>query len=285
MQSPSYGQFALNTFVPVHKTHPPGAMPSAPLAKTDTSFSAFIMAITFSSPASSISLQILLGLFSLPFFPAEPIFSSIFTSSSSSSIPHSSSVGAGAYISSWISGSSTGAFFTISARVLLIYAESFALSSFVFVAEGFISSRLEYIPSSVLYVRSNDTAVFCPIPATPGILSEESPMSALQSTNCSGAIPYSETNVSLSNSTIPETPFFVYRTVVLSFMSWRESLSPVTRYDFISFALAFAESVPSMSSASKPSALRTVIPNFFSSSFNISICDKSCSGVLLLPAL
>ena len=62
-------------------------------------------------------------------------------------------------------------------------------------------------------------AVLGPMPATPGILSEVSPMSALQSTNCSGRMPYSSLKTSVVYSTIVETPFLVYKTVVLSPMS------------------------------------------------------------------
>ena len=55
---------------------------------------------------------------------------------------------------------------------------------------SFPSSIALYKPSIVLYVLINSNAVFSPIPETPGILSEVSPISPFTSISCFGLIPY-----------------------------------------------------------------------------------------------
>ena len=60
----------------------------------------------------------------------------------------------------------------------LKYAFSRPISSFLR-TPGFNSSKLAYTPSRVSYSASNAVAVFSPTPATPGMLSDLSPINAL----------------------------------------------------------------------------------------------------------
>ena len=60
------------------------------------------------------------------------------------------------------------------------YASSLPLKSFVFCAP-FISSIFLYILSRFSYFCKSFTAVFSPIPFTPGILSDVSPINAFMS--------------------------------------------------------------------------------------------------------
>ena len=71
------------------------------------------------------------------------------------------------------------------------------------------------------------SAVFSPMPGTPGMLSDVSPISALTSMNCIGVMPYSSVNrVGVYRIS---SLFFISSTVVLSDTSCRESRSPVSR--------------------------------------------------------
>ena len=68
----------------------------------------------------------------------------------------------------------------------------------------FIFSRFSIMLSRFLNSFNSFTAVFSPIPGTPGMLSEASPMSAMTSGNCDGATP----NLSITS----------FSSVILSFM-------------------------------------------------------------------
>ena len=77
---------------------------------------------------------------------------------------------------------STGMLIFIVASCLLRYADSLSFSSLVLVLP-FISSICSYRFSMLLYSLINLSPVFSPIPATPLILSEVSPIKALRSIN------------------------------------------------------------------------------------------------------
>ena len=99
-------------------------------------------------------------------------------------------------------------------------------------------------------------AVFSPMPRTPGMLSEASPMRAFRSIIWMGSKPYSsrkDSGVMLLAEVWPirvETSF----TVVRGPMSWRESLSPVTMTVSPPSSPLTRAMVPSRSSASQPSS-------------------------------
>ena len=73
-------------------------------------------------------------------------------------------------------------------------------------------------------------AVFSPMPGTPGMLSEVSPIRAFRSIMWMGAKPYCSWKVSGVISLVVVCPMRVDTsfTLVWSVMSWRLSLSPVT---------------------------------------------------------
>ena len=99
-------------------------------------------------------------------------------------------------------------------------------------------------------------AVFSPIPGTPGILSEVSPIRAFRSIIWIGAKPYCSWKASGVMSLVVVCPMRVDTsfTLVCSVISWRESLSPVTTTQSQPAASHFREMVPMRSSASQPSS-------------------------------
>ena len=96
-----------------------------------------------------------------------------------------------------------------------------------------------------------------PIPGTPGILSEASPIRLLTSMSCLGSMPYFSRIASTSMVTVLLRPSAVVAssTVVVSLTSCRLSRSPVARKQSSCRAAQAAASVPRMSSASQPSAV------------------------------
>ena len=96
---------------------------------------------------------------------------------------------------------SSGTSLLIVPSVLERYAISLSLTNFSFVfgfKSSFLSSIALYSPSIVLYFFINSNAVFSPIPETPGILSEVSPISPFTSISCFGLMPYFSTIASSS---------------------------------------------------------------------------------------
>ena len=96
---------------------------------------------------------------------------------------------------------SSGTSLLIVPSVLERYAISLSLTNFSFVfgfKSSFSSSIALYSPSIVLYFFINSNAVFSPIPETPGILSEVSPISPFTSISCFGLMPYFSTIASSS---------------------------------------------------------------------------------------
>ena len=109
---------------------------------------------------------------------------------------------------------------------------------------------------------SRSFAVFSPMPGTPGILSELSPMSALRSIMWMGSKPYSARNTSGVYSIVSVWPMRVltWQTWVVSVMSWRLSLSPVTISHAQPAASQRLATVPSRSSASHPASSSRRMP-------------------------
>ena len=144
---------------------------------------------------------------------------------------------------------SSGMSLTIVASFLLRNADSLSFSSLV-LRLPLISSMCSYMPSTDLNSFMSFMPVFSPMPATPLILSDLSPISAFRSMNSSGVSSYfsiTSASVYLSSSVIP---FLVIYTAVDCDASWRASLSPVTiMTSNPSFSASF-ERVPIMSSAS-----------------------------------
>ena len=100
-------------------------------------------------------------------------------------------------------------------------------------------------------------ALFSPMPFTPGMLSEVSPMRLLTSMSWRGETPYFSFTASTSITAVLLRPMAVVasRTVVVSLTSCKLSRSPVARKQSSLRAAQAAERVPRMSSASQPSAV------------------------------
>ena len=86
-----------------------------------------------------------------------------------------------------------------------------------------------YTASSVPYWPISLSAVFSPMPGTPGMLSELSPISALMSTSPCGSVPYFSRKYASSQTTVSLFPAreLASRTVVFLPISCRLSRSPV----------------------------------------------------------
>ena len=99
-------------------------------------------------------------------------------------------------------------------------------------------------------------AVFSPTPGTPGMLSLASPMRAFRSMMWMGSKPYASRKAASVMSLVVVWPMRVDTsfTFVLSVMSWRLSLSPVTTTHAQPAASHFREMVPMRSSASYPAS-------------------------------
>ena len=124
---------------------------------------------------------------------------------------------------------------------------------FPFIVSAFPASNSLYILSILPYFWINESAVFSPIPGTPGILSEESPWSPFTSINWIGSKPpYTSFILFLSKSSTSVFPIFVrgILTQILSEVNWNVSLSPERMVTFIPSFSALFERVPKTSSAS-----------------------------------
>ena len=92
------------------------------------------------------------------------------------------------------------------------------------------------LPSSICLYRFSiepyffisSSAVFSPIPGTPGILSELSPISPLTSISCFGITPYFSIIFCSLKSSVSVFPAFVcgILIVILLVVNWNVSLSP-----------------------------------------------------------
>ena len=100
-------------------------------------------------------------------------------------------------------------------------------------------------------------AVFSPMPFTPGMLSEVSPIRLFTSMSCLGSMPYFSWMASRSmvSGLLRPMALVASSTVVVSLTSCRLSRSPVARKQSSLRASQAAASVPRMSSASQPSAV------------------------------
>ena len=135
--------------------------------------------------------------------------------------------------------------------------------------------------------RTRSSAVFSPIPGTPGMLSEASPIRAFKSTISGGAKPYSSSNRAVSYSAVSSRPIrdFTKRTAVPPPMSWKLSRSPVTISQLQPAAAHCFAAVPSMSSASQPGASSRRMPISSSISLSMGIWTARSSGMGLRWAL
>ena len=122
---------------------------------------------------------------------------------------------------------------------------------------------------------SNACAVFSPTPGTPGMLSEESPISARKSIINSGGTPYFATTSS--------GPRIVLVMVLMSVMpgvtSCAISLSPVLISTGRPIFSASRASVPITSSASTPETANSGKPIAFTMVCSGSICARRSSGI------
>ena len=126
---------------------------------------------------------------------------------------------------------------------------------------------------------SSFAAVFCPIPGTPGILSDESPIRPRKSGICAGATPYFSSTIAGSNTTTSLMPFFVVKMRVCSLASWQASLSPVTSRTSQPSASARAATVPRISSPSQPGTLTTGMSIDSSRSSISGNCTRRSSSI------
>ncbi|MPN60788.1 hypothetical protein SDC9_208520 [bioreactor metagenome] len=139
----------------------------------------------------------------------------------------------------------------------------------------------------VLYLAISPEAVFSPIPGTPGILSELSPIRAFKSTRLAGGkLYFSQKACSSKHSVLGEDRLLVVsKTLVLPEMSWRLSRSPVTILHSIPSLSQRRDTVPMTSSASKPSAVTWRTRMAERISFKTGSCAASSSGMPLRVAL
>jgi hypothetical protein len=162
---------------------------------------------------------------------------------------------------------SIGTSLSIVARCL----ESLACSSCSFrrrfTRSGFTLSALSKISSKAPSACMSLTAVFSPIPGTPGILSDVSPANPLISGTYVGSTPRRSLTASTSYVSISLMPRFVTMARVSSDTSCRVSLSPVTIRLSTPASSACFVIVPIMSSASYPSISSTGMRKAERSSF------------------
>ena len=118
-----------------------------------------------------------------------------------------------------------------------------------------MSGILAYRLSMLSYCWIRAMAVFSPMPGTPGMLSELSPIRAFRSIMWMGAKPYCSWKAVSVISLVVVCPMRVDTsfTMVWSVMSCRLSLSPVTTTQSQPSASHLREMVPIRSSASQPS--------------------------------
>ena len=147
--------------------------------------------------------------------------------------------------------------------------------------DGSPASNSLYKLSIVPYFCIRLSAVFSPIPGTPGILSDVSPCNPFTSISCFGSIPYVSSIFSLLYTSVSVFPPFVLGILIitLSVASWNVSLSPESIITSLPCFSPNLESVPNISSASYPSFSIISIFIAFSTSFITGICSASSSGI------
>ena len=114
---------------------------------------------------------------------------------------------------------SMGTSLSIVANSFDILAISLLFSMFSRALFFFICSVLFKMFSISPNCSNKDNAVFSPIPGTPGMLSEASPIKPFNSTTCSGVMLYCAINFSLSNSSVSLIPFLVINTCTLELIN------------------------------------------------------------------
>ena len=120
-----------------------------------------------------------------------------------------------------------------------------------------LSINFSRLPYSAIHFA----AVFSPTPGIDGRLSLGSPRSAAKSGYCAGVNPYFSMTASGVMRARSVTPRLGYKTVVFELISWKESRSPVQIKTSKPSDSARLASVAMMSSASKPSTAKCLIPN------------------------
>ena len=133
--------------------------------------------------------------------------------------------------------------------------------------------------------RISLVAVFSPMPGTPGMLSEASPMRPFRSGMSSGPKPYLAITCSRPNSSNSEMPFLVSSTLTLSDTSCSASLSPVTMSASKPAFSAWLATEPMMSSASQPGSSSTSRPKAAAASRTTGIWTRRASSMGLRVAL
>ena len=118
------------------------------------------------------------------------------------------------------------------------------------------SINFSRLPYSAIHLA----AVFSPTPGIDGKLSLGSPRRAAKSGYCSGVNPYFSMTASGVMRARSVTPRLGYNTVVFELISWKESRSPVQIKTSNPSSPARLASVAMMSSASKPSTAKCLIP-------------------------
>ena len=140
-----------------------------------------------------------------------------------------------------------------------------------------LSSMLSYTPCRLPNFEISASAVFSPMPGTPGMLSDESPIRLFTSMSWGGSMPYFSRMAAGSMGMV--SLLVASRTVVASSTSCRLSRSPVASSVVPPAASQAAASVPKISSASQPALLTCTKPRSVSSSFRTGICWASSSGM------
>ena len=122
--------------------------------------------------------------------------------------------------------------------------------------ESIFSINFSRLPYSAIHFA----AVFSPTPGIEGKLSLGSPRKAAKSGYCAGVNPYFSMTASGVIRARSVTPRFGYKTVVFELISWKESRSPVQIKTSNPSDSARLASVAMMSSASKPSTAKCLMP-------------------------
>ena len=120
-----------------------------------------------------------------------------------------------------------------------------------------ISATLSSIVRILPYWFNKSLAVFLPIPGTPLMPSDESPIKVKKSTICSGLMP----NLSMTPWLSVTLPVKLSSSITASLTSCAMSLSPVEMTTWWPCSTARCVSVPIMSSASAPSIRNRGIPS------------------------
>ena len=200
--------------------------------------------------------------------------SRVVNSSSVNNVLHAATSGACVRIASGSNSSGTSQWIVTSSLLSSTASRLFCNDSrYVF---RLISSARSSAASALPNCWISSTDPLSPIPGAPGMLSIESPRSAITSTTFSGGTPSVSITFSRSRTRLSFTGLRIF---TRSFTSCIMSLSFETTNTGCPASAAFAASVPITSSASKPCASRIGIRNASSARRTYGSCCARSGGI------